>query len=74
MNYGPSTSCLLLLLYDEQEAQNVPNIKTVYSCVFNPVFWIHGILVRIQIRGSVPLTYGSGSGSAPDPALFVRDL
>jgi hypothetical protein len=31
-----------------------------------PVLWIRDILVRIRIRGSVPLTYG--------PALFVIDL
>ncbi len=35
MNYGPSTSCLLLLLYDEEEPQNV--YKTVYSCDFSSV-------------------------------------
>jgi hypothetical protein len=28
-----------------------------------PVLWIPDILVRIRIRGSVPLTYGSGSCS-----------
>jgi hypothetical protein len=28
-----------------------------------PVLWIRDILERIQIRGSVPLTFGSGSGS-----------
>ncbi len=35
------------------------------------MLWIFDILVRIGI--SVPLTYGSGSGPAPDldPALFV---
>ncbi len=27
------------------------------------VFWIRDILVRIRIRGSVTLTYGSGSDS-----------
>ncbi len=35
-----------------------------------PVFRIRDILVRIRIRGSVPLT----SGSFSDPALFVSDL
>jgi hypothetical protein len=27
------------------------------------VLWIRGILVRIRIRGFMPLTIGSGSGS-----------
>jgi hypothetical protein len=30
------------------------------------------ILVRIRIRGSIPLTIGAGSDS--DPAIFVSDL
>jgi hypothetical protein len=43
------------------------------------VFWIHDILVWIRIRGSRPLTNGSGSGSwirilDPYPAIFVIDL
>jgi hypothetical protein len=43
------------------------------------VFRIHEILgwIRIRIRGSMPLTCGSGSGSwilDPDPAFFVIDL
>jgi hypothetical protein len=31
------------------------------------------IRIRIQIRGSMPLTnrYGSGYGSGPNPAIFV---
>jgi hypothetical protein len=36
------------------------------------VFQIRDNLVRIQIRKSVTLT--NGSGSSPDPALFVSDL
>jgi hypothetical protein len=35
-----------------------------------PVLWIRGILLRIWIRGSVPLTYGD---PAPDPAYSVAD-
>ncbi len=31
---------------------------------------IHEILIRIRIRGSIPLT----NGSDPDPAIFVTDL
>ncbi len=41
------------------------------------VLWIRDILIWIRVRGSLPLTYGSESGSgdpAPDPALFVSDL
>jgi hypothetical protein len=43
------------------------------------VLRIHAILgwIRIRIRGSMPLTNGSGSGSwilDPDPAIFVIDL
>jgi hypothetical protein len=40
------------------------------------VFRIHDILVwiRILIRGSMPLTNGSGSISDPDAAIFVIDL
>jgi hypothetical protein len=39
------------------------------------VLRIHEILVRIRMRGSIPLTNGSGSGPAdPDPALFVSNL
>ncbi len=34
---------------------------------------IHDILVWIRIRGSMPLTNGSGSGS-PDPSIFIIDL
>jgi hypothetical protein len=41
---------------------------------FGPVLRIHDILgwirIRIWIRGSMPLTNGSGS----DPAIFVIDL
>jgi hypothetical protein len=39
------------------------------------VFRIHDILgwIRIRIRGSMPLTNGSGSPD-PDPAIFVIDL
>jgi hypothetical protein len=33
---------------------------------------IHEIWVRIRIRGSIPLTKGSGCG--PDPAIVVSDL
>jgi hypothetical protein len=33
---------------------------------------IHESLARIRIRGSKPLT--NGSGSDPDPAIFVSDL
>jgi len=36
------------------------------------VLRIRDILVRIRIRGSVPLT--SGSGFDPDPAISVSDL
>jgi hypothetical protein len=41
-----------------------------------PVFRIHDILgwIRIRIRGSMPLTNGSGSGLDPDPAIFIIDL
>jgi hypothetical protein len=31
------------------------------------VFWIGDILVRIWIRGSVPLSYGIGADPAPEP-------
>jgi hypothetical protein len=34
-----------------------------HSGSFEAVLWIPDILVRIRIRGSVPLTYGSGSSS-----------
>jgi hypothetical protein len=57
------------------------------SALQGPVFRIHEILVRNRIRGSMPLTngsgfrFGSGSGSRvrtriqdPDPAVFVIDL
>ncbi len=47
----------------------------------DPVLRIHVILgwIRIRIRGAMPLTNGSGSGSwirilDPDPAIFVIDL
>jgi hypothetical protein len=33
------------------------------STVLGLVLWIRDILVRILIRGSIPLTYGSESGS-----------
>jgi hypothetical protein len=33
------------------------------------VFRIHDILVRIRIRGSMPLTNGSGSGSGSMPLI-----
>jgi hypothetical protein len=39
-------------------ARSVPNPLS-----YLPVFRIHDILVWIRIRGSMPLTYGSGSGS-----------
>jgi hypothetical protein len=59
--------------------------KTHFSVVFCPeaVFRIHEILGWIRIRGSMPLTSGSGFGSwiriririlDPDPAIFVIDL
>jgi hypothetical protein len=46
---------------------------------FKSVLRIHDILGWIRIRGSMPLTNGSGSGSwvrilDPDPAIFVIDL
>jgi hypothetical protein len=52
--------------------------STVPSCQ-GPVFRIHDILVWIRIRGSMPLTNGSGFGTwirslDPDPAIFVIDL
>jgi hypothetical protein len=31
------------------------------NILYETVFQIHEFLVRIQIRGSMPLTYGSGS-------------
>jgi hypothetical protein len=36
------------------------------------VLRIHDILVWIRIRGSMPLT--NGSGSDPDPSIFIIDL
>jgi hypothetical protein len=41
-----------------------------------PVLRIHDILVWIRIRGSMPLTIGSGLDSDPDadPSIFVIDL
>jgi hypothetical protein len=33
-----------------------------FQVIYYPVLWIRGILVRIRIRGSVPMTDGSGSG------------
>jgi hypothetical protein len=52
--------------------------RTVRMKGFLPVFRIHDILVwiRIRIRGSMPLTNGSGStvDSDPDPAIFVINL
>jgi hypothetical protein len=48
-----------------------------------PVLGIHDILGWIRIRGSMPLTNGSGSGFGsgswirildPDPAIFDSDL
>jgi hypothetical protein len=38
---------------------------------FSAVLWIHDILVRIRIRGSVHLTKRSGD---PDPVIFISDL
>ncbi len=41
-----------------------------------PVLRVHDILVWIRIRGSMPLTNGSGSWIRildPDPAIFVID-
>ncbi len=38
------------------------------------MFRIHDILVWIRIRGSIPLTNGSGPDAYPDPAIFVIDL
>jgi hypothetical protein len=35
---------------------------------------IRDILIRIQMRGVVPLTNGSGLTLDPDPAIFVSDL
>jgi hypothetical protein len=55
--------------------------KTFVDCrIFmrQAVLRIHDILVWIRIliwiRGSMPLTNGSGSGVDPDPAIFVIDL
>ncbi len=41
---------------------------------FLAMLWIHDILVRIRIRGSVPLTNGSGSGSNSWSASFLQWL
>jgi hypothetical protein len=38
-------------------------IVSVLSTLLGSVLWVRDILVRIRIRGSVPLTYGSESGS-----------
>jgi hypothetical protein len=46
------------------------NGKFTHKSWFRSVLRIRDILVRIQIRGSVPLTNGSGSA----PAIFVIDL
>ncbi len=49
-----------------------PNSQTTYysenqAFCFEPELRIHDILGWIRIRGSMPLTNGSGSGSDPDP-------
>ncbi len=50
--------------------------RKIALLIFRPylaVLRIHDILgwIRIRIRGSMPLTNGSGD---PDPAIFVIDL
>jgi hypothetical protein len=42
--------------------------KTHFHEMMRPVLRTHDILVRIQISGSMPLTYGSGTGS------WIRNL
>ncbi len=48
--------------------------------IFFPLFLITRVpdpwhfVVWIRIRGSMPLTNGSGSGFDPDPVIFVIDL
>jgi hypothetical protein len=48
----------------------------IYLVTFPTVLRIRDIFVRIRIRGSVPLTNGSGLNRdpTPDPAIFVSDL
>jgi hypothetical protein len=45
----------------------------LYISLFLAVLRSHETLVRIRIRGSIPLTNGFGSAD-PDPAIFVSDL
>ncbi len=84
----------LLFLLDDKSLKRDPDPKSDlnpyrYLIVTDPnpegpkpVFRIHDILVwiRMRIRGSMPLTNGSGFGSGfwiririldPDPAIFV---
>jgi hypothetical protein len=49
--------------------------KYLINLCFLTELRIHDILVWIRIRGSMPLTNGSGSWILdPDPAIFVTDL
>ncbi len=51
----------LSIINFSESAENLH--KKVWLEAFLPVLWIHDILVWIHIRGSMPLTNGSGFGS-----------
>jgi hypothetical protein len=69
----------------DPEIRNKKNKKPLPSAEKKSVFRVHDILVWIRIRGSMPLTNGSGFGSGsciririltvdPDLAIFVFTL
>ncbi len=53
-------SCVRLRLFCPNKFPGM----SVGKCRYLAVLRIHDILVRIRIRGSIPLTNGTGSGSA----------
>jgi hypothetical protein len=61
-----------ILMWSLVRCKNSVNLAAHATPELKPVLWIHDILVWIRIRGSMPLTYGSGSD--PDPAIFIIDL
>jgi hypothetical protein len=45
-----------------EQSVGVTNFEEAERPSSQPVLWIRDILVRIRIRGSLPLNYGYGSG------------
>jgi hypothetical protein len=73
--YVKACRTIKLLLSWQPLGKYILKGSTLYLYTMNAVFRIHDILVWIRIRGSMPLTNGSGFGSPdPDPAIFVIDL